>query len=119
MELPLKYVGYGVIAILVIIGLYLILFRPAPDVQAGCNFNCNDFIVDTDQYDNWSSSLCGSGHDICCMEKIEYHIAGFKIYCTCCDCTEGGVTTDLGTCAYGFAFFDFLGASMGLCEIAG
>jgi hypothetical protein len=121
MELNWKYGLYGLILILALIGLYLVLFRPAPDVQAGCNFDCDTTIVTTDYHDNWiASEICGSGHDICCIEKILYDIAqGYNVYCNCCDCTEGGVTTDLGTCAYGNGFFDYLGAMMGLCELGG
>lgn len=119
MELTWRHLLYFVLAVVILIGMYLVLFRPAPDVEAGCNFGCTDTIVDTEMIDNLiASEICGSGHDVCCIEKIEYHIAGWKVYCTCCDCTEGGVTTDLGECAYGFGL-NWLGAMMGLCEISG
>lgn len=117
MELTRNHLIYGIVGIILVVILYLVAFRPAPEFTTGCNEQCTDFIVDTDMYDNWTSALCGTGHDICCMEKVEYHIAGFKIYCTCCDCVEGQVTSDLGECNYGFFLFDWLAATIRLCVI--
>lgn len=116
MVFEMKYVVYAIVGIVALIFIILLLGRPAPELAGpGCEMERSypTIIIECD--DDFTNPC----PDDCCIINSTYEGDGkCKIYCECFDCEQTGDTSqELGDCAYGNPFFDWLGQAMGFCII--